>query len=91
MDSWTYNYYASALPKLLLIRFSYSWLTGSSTSFLYIEKAIKIGRTTTRAVLFNLFSYGAPLKMFWRTHAHYLLTRSRAPQLFAPMFVSTLA
>ena len=25
------------------------------------------------AVLFNLFRYSAPLKMFWRTHAPYLL------------------
>jgi len=28
---------------------------------------------SSRTVLFNLFCYSAPLKIFWRTHAPYLL------------------
>jgi len=34
-------------------------------------------------VLFNLFCYGAPLKMFWRTHAPYLL---KLMQLMHPVY-----
>ena len=32
--------------------------------------------------LFNLFRYGAPLKMFWRTHAPYLLKHLNSCTLF---------
>jgi len=44
---------------------------------------------SSRPVLFNLFCYGAPLKMFRRTHAPYLLKRPPCPHLIAPMSVST--
>ena len=42
-----------------------------------INPALKVcehNRAAHASVLFNLFCYGAPLKMFWRTYASYLHT-----------------
>ena len=55
----------------------FSWVPGHSdvpgNEILVVEPVARLVRT----VLFNLFCYGAPLKMIWQTHALYLLKANR--------------
>ena len=70
--------YAMLTSMLCLHSFSRSGSCGSRAihmhPWFHYRMKLRV-RGYSRPVLFNIFCYSAPLKMFWRTHAPYLLQR----------------